>query len=170
MQNKKLREEVQDTKNYVSFLDQRDLNQHKAVAERLAYLGEVVAAVSAIVGADLVQAKVEEMRVARKVEAETKMKTGLAKLVEQGVLIPGETVTPSSFIVATQTTPQGIDRVQFEVAQLPPEAAAKYLGKAIGDEFVQGDVKLVITEVYGIDVSKAVENVKAANEPQAAAQ
>jgi hypothetical protein len=156
MQEKRLRQQVQENNNYLSALDQK---LGRLVAQ-LAILGETLAAVVDMLGEKNVQDKMVDLRKQRREAAAAKQAEGVAKMVEAGILVAAELVQPDGFIVVDDVDETGLTtRQQFELAVLEPEKQLKWLGKKAGDEVtVPGRKgKSVIREVYTVNNPKVAE-------------
>lgn len=85
--------------------------------------------------------------------------------ISQGVLVPSEAITASSFAIGQEVDDDGKvpnPRVQFAVGALNPEMQEKLIGAKVGDKvsFSEGTLKFEVTEIYEIVAPKAPETVE----------
>jgi hypothetical protein len=177
MQNQKLRVTLAQTQGIVQQLQQEVMGLRQAVG----FQGEVIGALVATVGEDLVGQEIDRLRAERQAKAEAQQAEGVKAMVEQGILKPVEVVSVKSFIIGQDIidAPEGQpaqrpSRQQFELANVKPEKQADYLGKKVGDAVIikseqpgAPSGKFVITEVYDIDVVQAVKNAQKAQQAAA---
>jgi hypothetical protein len=169
MQNQKLRTTLTETQADVASLKNDFMGLRQAVIQH----SRILKAVISLLGEESLKAEVERMDAEEQAQAEAQQAEGVKAMVEQGILKPIEASTVKSFIVG-QDTFEAVEgqptrrptRVQFELAQIKAELQANYLGKKAGDVVTAPGGKFTITEVYDIDVVKAVEN----SQKQVAAQ
>jgi hypothetical protein len=92
--------------NYDSLMDalQKELGN---MQKTLANVTETLDAVKSSIGKDVVEAIIEDTRNQKKTEEATKAKDEIAKLVEQKVLVPAETVGEDSFIIGHDIDGEG---------------------------------------------------------------
>jgi hypothetical protein len=163
MQNQKLRTTLTETQADVASLKNDFMGMRQAVIQH----SRILKAVISLLGEESLKAEVERMDAEEQAQAEAQQAEGIKAMTEQGILKAVEASTVKSFIVGQDTfdavegqptrRPQ---RVQFELAQIKPELQANYLGKKVGDVIEGGGGRFTITEVYDIDVVKAVENAQ----------
>jgi hypothetical protein len=96
------------------------------------------------------------------------LKQKVDKLIENGVLVVGESVTDRSFVVGREIDEAGAvmnPRLQFATAGLQKPLKDKLLNSKVGDivQFEEGKLKFEVTEVYTIKIPEApAEEVKTA--------
>ena len=170
MQNQKLRITLAQTQTQLTQLQQEVFGLRQTAS----FASEVIAALVACVGEELVAQEIDRQREKRQSDAEAQQAEGVKAMVEQGILKVVDVVGPKSFlvgqdifdVVAGQPVRRPM-RVQFEAANIKPELQSNYLGKKVGDEVVIPSAqpgasggRFVINEIYDIDVVKAVENAQ----------
>jgi hypothetical protein len=123
-------------------------------------LAEILSAVVAVVGPEVITKAVEDARLAAKEEQILKAKTALEGLVADGTMVVTDTVTNASLVVGHETLPDGSDsgRLQFLVNELAEDRKAALIGKTVGFviDFPSGS-KFEINEIYNVVEKPAVE-------------
>lgn len=119
----------------------------------------VVSAIVAIVGPDLVTAKLNEQTLAREVANAEATKARNAKLVEEGILEPVESVDTTSVVVVSESkpdgSPQGAGWFTVPVDNQTEELKAAFVGKLVGQEFTAPNGnKVKILEIYKFNADK----------------
>jgi hypothetical protein len=167
-EHKKLRQSYEELQNSVASIQATIQQIGQAFGQLQKYVGqnaEVLSAVVSVLGENLVQDELLRLRKERQDAQEAAQTKNVKELVDAGVLVVAETVTPESFIVGQDAFKDGnVRRVQFEVSGLAEEDKKKYVGLKAGGKVETEQVTMTVTEVYVIDQAKAVEYAKAQQE------
>ena len=107
-------------------------------------------------------------------EAAKELKGRVDMLIEQGVLVRNDTkeIDDDTFVVGREEDSEGKEvnpRTQFLVKALHPDTKAQILGKKVGDQIVNDEIKQVmfITETYDLTQPKAPGQEEVETEAQA---
>lgn len=84
-----------------------------------------------------------------------RMKAQTDVLIQQGVLVPSETVESSGFVVGREIDKDGVEvspRTQAAVASLPEEVREKLIGAKVGDliSFSEDKLSFQVDEIFSI--------------------
>lgn len=113
-----------------------DLTGHvERLQGRISYLSVVSDALVAMMGEETVQAKIDDMHLERLGPIAETHKANTAKAVDEGKIVPTETVAPSSIVVAIERNKRGaITSLRTQIAlPLVPELHQLFVGKKAGD-------------------------------------
>lgn len=117
-------------------------------------MAEILNAVSQLLGAEDVTAKVNENRATAAAATAASQKAEVEAKLASGELVPATTVIEGTIIVNEVIDAQGNveppGRLQMDTSHLTPAFKPQFMGKAIGDAIPAGDGKIVIKELYNV--------------------
>ena len=120
--------------------------------QRINALAEILDAVVAELGAEVVNGRVVEGRKARALEQAEKSKAALAEAVEKGQYRAVEVITDKTLIVGKELDKEGKEvfpgYVQLAYTSIKPEFQEKLLGKGVGASFDTESGKFEVTGTY----------------------
>ncbi len=127
---------------------------------RLGDLEEIVSVLVEDYGAQEVSDAIEARRQKKLAEDIAKAKDNITKGVEQGYLVPTDTVGDKSLIVGFETNAEGVPVSALPWAsilfnQLRPDMKTGFLGAKVGTAVQNGTGAFNITDVYNIDEAAA---------------
>lgn len=137
------------------------INQSLQLVEnRLSTLEEVLDATVGVIGAEQVQALIEQRRKDKAQAQADAEKAAVEAAVEAGTAVPADTIAESTLIVGTETNAEGEEvfpgRAQLLFSQVREDMKATFLGKKCGESIdLPAGGKFTVTAVYTL-VPKAV--------------
>lgn len=142
--------------------------QFDELNEKVKAMEEVLDAVVGSVGIDAVTAALIESRRKRSIDEAEAQKKETAALVEQGILVPQETIDEESVVIASEVkadgSPVGSGWFRFQMQEIKEEFRNALMGQSKGfsGTFENGNNYSVL-EVYKVDQAKAVTSVQHEN-------
>lgn len=137
------------------------------ISRQLSQIAEIADAATAILGEDVVAAKVVELRKDRLQKESAQQKAQVDDLLLQGILVPAEKVGEKSLLVGRETDKEGKEvfpgRQQVLFSQVRPDLKEKLLGQAVGAavETPAGNT-FNLVEIYDITEAKPAEATETA--------
>lgn len=171
-------QKVEALERSLANMSQRHDQQMQIVAEEINRLNNTVVALAkrlnAIVKAGESDSGLNSDSVQKvmQTEAAKELKAKVTQFEEQGVIKRNDLkeIDDDTFVVAREEDSEGKEinpRTQFLVKALHPEAKALIVGKKVGDQIVNDELKQVmfITETYDLVQPKVQEEEEVATEP-----
>lgn len=157
---------IRELSKYVSQLAKETNDNLTDLVRQVNRIDDLLEAIIEVVGKEKVQDAISAIVAARIKGEEEAQEKAIQMLVERQVLVPAETIDGDVMVTGTDTYLDGkVRSVRFEFGQLKTEAAAKFVGRKVGDVIAEESVPtFTVTGIYTINREVAKAHAKAEKE------